>query len=387
LQVALVNALMHTKGHAAAETKTSIDQARSLIARVEALGEPLEDPLLLFSILYGFFGTQFVAFNGDVVRELSVQFLTLAEKHGGAVPLMIGHRLVGTSLMCTGEIAEVRAHFDRAIALYNPTEHRPLATRFGQDLGVTFLLWRSFALWLLGYPDAALSESESALKQARETGHAATLMYALAVASLILISCRHHTAANTLASELVALADEKGAYWKATGTIHQACTLVSTGGASNAIQMALPAITAYRSTGSTLWTPMYFSYLAKGYVELDQFDKARRWIGDAVTAAETTKQRLWEAEIHRTAGEITLLSESDVPKAEVCFERALAITRRQGAKSLELRAAMSIARLWRDQGKRQQAHDLLAPVFGWFTEGFDTLDLKEAKELLEQLKA
>jgi class 3 adenylate cyclase/tetratricopeptide (TPR) repeat protein len=388
LQVALVNALMHTKGHAAAETKMSIDRARSLIARSEALGEPLEDPLLLFSILYGFFSTHFVAFNGDVVRELSAQFLTLAEKHGGAVPLMIGHRLVGTSLMCTGEIAEVRAHFDCAIALYKSTEHRSLATRFGQDLGVTFLLWRSFALWLLGYPDAALSESESALKQAREIDHAATLMYALAMASLTLISCRRHVAANALASELVALADEKGAfYWKAAGTIHQACAFVSTCGASNAIKIALPAITAYRLTGSTLWTPMYFSYLAKAYVELDQFDNARRWIGDAVTAADTTKERLWEAEIHRTAGEITLLSESDAAKAEACFERALAVTRKQGAKSLEIRAAMSMARLRRDQGKRQQAHDLLAPIFGWFTEGFDTLDLKDAKALLEQLRA
>ena len=129
------------------------------------------------------------------------------------------------------------------------------------------------------------------------------------------------------------------------------------------------------------------SSLAKAYAELDQFDDARRCIGEAMTAVETTKERLYEAEVYRTVGEITLLSpESDVEKAEAHFERALAVARQQQAKSWELRAAMSMARLRRDQGKRQEAHDLLAPVYSWFTEGFDTLDLKEAKALLERLK-
>jgi len=129
------------------------------------------------------------------------------------------------------------------------------------------------------------------------------------------------------------------------------------------------------------------SSLAKAYAELDQFDDARRCIGEAMTAVETTKERLYEAEVYRTVGEITLLApESDVEKAEAHFERALAVARQQQAKSWELRAAMSMARLRRDQGKRQEAHDLLAPVYSWFTEGFDTLDLKEAKALLERLK-
>ena len=122
------------------------------------------------------------------------------------------------------------------------------------------------------------------------------------------------------------------------------------------------------------------------YAEQNQFDDAWRCIGDAVRAAETTKERLWEAEIHRTAGEIALMSpEPDAAKAEAYFERALLISREQQAKSWELRAAMSMARLWRDQGRQQQAHDLLAPIYGWFTEGFDTMDLKEAKALLDEL--
>ena len=179
LQVALITPLLHVKGYAAPETKAAAERARLLIEQAEALGEPPEDPLLLFSVLYGFWVANLVAFNGDAVRELAVQFLALAEKQGATVPLMIGHRLIGLSLLHTGDIAEGRAHLDQAIALYDPAEHRPLATRFGQDVRVAALSWRSMALWLLGYPKAALADAEHALKDAREIGQAATLMYAL----------------------------------------------------------------------------------------------------------------------------------------------------------------------------------------------------------------
>ena len=189
LQVALITPLMHVKGYAAPETKAAVERARLLIEQAEALGEPPEDPLLLFSVLYGFWVANFVAFNGDVMRELAAQFLSLAEKQGATVPLMIGHRLMGASLMLTGNIAEGRAHYDQAIALYDPAEHRPLATRFGQDVRVAILSYRSLALWLLGYPDAALADAEHALKDAREIGQAATLMYALFHAALTHILC------------------------------------------------------------------------------------------------------------------------------------------------------------------------------------------------------
>ena len=180
LQVALITPLIHVKGYAAPETKAAAERARLLIEQAEALGEPPEDPLLLFSVLYGFWVANYVAFNGDVMRELAAQFLALAEKQGATtVPLMIGHRLMGTSLLLTGDIAEGRAHFDQALALYDPAEHRPLATRFGQDVRVAILSYRSWALWMLGYPEAALADADHALKDAREIGHAATLMYAL----------------------------------------------------------------------------------------------------------------------------------------------------------------------------------------------------------------
>src|SRR5208282_3621225 len=161
------------------------ERARLLIEQTEALGEPPEDPLLLFSVLYGFWVANYVAFNGDAVRELAAQFLVLAEKQGATVPLMIAHRLMAMSLLCTGEIAEGRAHFDQAIALYDPAEHRPLATRFGQDVRVAILSYRSLALWLLGYPEAALADADHAVSDAREIGQAVTLMFALSHASVI----------------------------------------------------------------------------------------------------------------------------------------------------------------------------------------------------------
>ena len=137
---------------------------------------------------------------------------------------------------------------------------------------------------------------------------------------------------------------------------------------------------------ATLWTPLHLSHLARAYAEIGKFQDASRCIDEAMTAVEKAKEKLWEAEVHRIAGDIALKSpKPDVAKAEVYFERGLAVARSQQAKSWELRAAMSIARLWRDQGKRREAHELLAPVYGWFTEGFETLDLKEAKALLDEL--
>ena len=341
---------------------------------------------LLFSVLYGFWAANYVAFNGDALRDLAGQFLALAEKQGATVPLVVGHRVMGTSLVHTGDIAEGRAHYDRAIALYDPAAHRPLAMRFGQDLRVVILSQRSLALWTLGHPEAALADIDRALKDAREIDQTATLMYALVVAPIIHIHCGNYVAANALCGELLALADETGSsYWRAFGTAVQGCGLALTS-ASDAVQVITSGLTAWRSTGATLFLPWYLSSLAKAYAELGQFDNAWHCIGEAMV--ETTKETWFEADVHRIAGDIALRStEPNTVKAEVYFERALAVARAQQAKSWELRAAMSMARLWRDQGKRDEARDLLAPVYGWFTEGFDTLDLREAKALLDELAA
>jgi predicted ATPase len=389
LQVALITPLIHLKGYAAPETKAAEERARQLIEQAEALGERPEDPLLLFSVLYGFWVASYVAFNGDTLRELAAQFLARAEKQEASAPLMIGHRLMGVSLTSTGRIAQGRTHFDRALTLYDPAVHRPLATRFGQDVRVAILSYRPLTLWMLGYPDAALADAERALNEAREIRQAATLMYALVWTSFTQIFCRDYTTAKAVVGELVALAEEKGTLeFKAGGMVRQGCILELIGQASDAAQKISVGIGALLSTGATHAMPLRLAYLASAHANLGQIDDAWHYIGEAITAVKITKETWFEAEVHRVAGEIALLSQGpDTAKAEAYFERARSVARQQQAKSWELRAAMSMARLWRDQGKRNEARDLLAPVYGWFTEGFDTPDLKEAKALLEELAA
>jgi predicted ATPase len=380
---------MHVKGYAAPETKSAVERARLLIEQAEALGEPPEDPLLLFSVLYGLWVANQVAFNSDLCVDLATQFLSLAEKLATTGPLIVGHQIVGISLQSAGDITGGRAHYDQAIALYDPVQHRPLATRFGQDSRVVTVSRRSAALWLLGYPDAALADAEHALTYAREIGHAASLMYTLRHGWFARCQRGNYATADALAAELGSLADEKGAaLWKAYGNLHQSCVLVLTGKTLAAVQMITSGLTAIRATGATGWIPWYLSFLARAYAELGKFDDASRCIGEAMTAVETTKEKWCEAEVHRTAGEIAVMSaRPDAAKAEPYFERALAVAREQRAKSWQLRGATSLARLWRDQGKPQQARELLAPVYGWFTEGFDTRDLKEAKALLDALSS
>jgi predicted ATPase len=164
--------------------------------------------------------------------------------------------------------------------------------------------------------------------------------------------------------------------------------LASMGEAVTAVGTITTGIALWRSTGGDLWMPLFQSSLGKAYAGLGSLDDAWRCINEATTAIATTKERWHEADVERIAGEIALKSpEPDEAKAEGYFERALEVARQQQAKSWELRAAMSLARLWRDQGKVQQARELLVPVYGWFTEGFDTRDLREAKVLLEELAA
>jgi predicted ATPase len=190
-----------------------------------------------------------------------------------------------------------------------------------------------------------------------------------------------------LSDELVALAGEKSAaQWKAAGMLVRGSVFALTGKASDAVPIITSGVTAYRSTGSTNFMPIFLSYLAHAHAEHGQFDEAWRCTTEARAAVEASEERLWEAEVYRIAGEIALMSpERNAAKAEAYFKRSLAIARQQQAKSWELRAAMSMARLWAEQEKRDRARELLAPVYGWFTEGFDTLDLKQAKALLDEL--
>jgi class 3 adenylate cyclase/predicted ATPase len=387
LQIALANALMHTKGYAAPETKAALDLARAMVERAEALGEPPDDPLSLLSVLHGVWVANHVAFNGDIVRELAVQFMALAEKQKTVFPLVLAHRNIGTSLLFLGEIAESRVHFDQALALYDPPAHRPLAPRFGQDVGVAILSNRPLALWLLGYPEAARRDADEALASARDLGQAGTFMYALTRVASFHLAAGNFAAAAPLSHELAAIAEEKDfSYWKAAGMLAQGCLFALTGKPSAAVQLIASGVTAARSAGSNLRLPWYLTCLARAHAALGQLDDAGRRLDEAAAVMEATKETWQASDLHRTAGEFALLSPSpDAAKAEAHFGRALAVAREQQAKSWELRAATSLARLWRDQGERQRARDLLAPVYGWFSEGFDTLDLQDAKVLLAEL--
>ena len=386
-QVSLIPPLINIRGHAARETQEATLRARFLIEQSEALGEHPDDPLLLFTVLYSSWVATFVEINGDACRNLAAQFLALAKKDGTAAPLLVGYRMMGNALSCTGDLVPARENYDKGLALYSPAEHRRLATRFGQDLRVGILIQRSVTMWMLGYPNAAQADVNQALADAREIGQAGTLMVALCITSLARILCGNFSAAEAQSDEVTPLAKEKvSPIWEGFGMMNKGCVLRLCERNAEAVQMTTAGMAVYRATRATVYLPFFLSHLSVSYARLGRFEDASRCIHEAMNRVETTKERWCEAEVIRIAGEIALLSrEPDAAKAQTCFERALAVARQQQAKSWEPAARCSLARLWRDQGKRVEARELLAPVYEWFTEGLDTRDLKKAKALLEEL--
>jgi predicted ATPase len=242
---------------------------------------------------------------------------------------------------------------------------------------------------MLGYPKSALADAVQAMSYSREIGHAVTLINTLCLSSLTNLFCGNYSTARAELTEGIALSGERSAiFWKAQATATLGVLSALMGSAADAVNMIDDGLAMWRSTEGTARVPFYMSYLAKAHAMLGRFDDARRCIDEAISTLEVTGEKVWTAEVHRLAGEIVLASSRpDAGKSKAYFERALSVARQQQAKSWELRAAMSMARLWLDQGKRDEARDLLAPVYDWFTEGFDTLDLKEAKALLDALTA
>jgi class 3 adenylate cyclase/tetratricopeptide (TPR) repeat protein len=385
LQVAIINPLMNLGGYSSPAAKAATERARVLIEQAEALGEPLENPLLLYTVLYLAWATNFGAFNGSALRRLSAQFLAVAEKQGAPFPIMSGHSLTGHSLVMTASPAQARRHLDHAIGLYD-LKYRPLSLMYGWDCRIVALGLRSNAMWFLGYPDVAVADANQGINEARDFGHAGNILQALHNAIITHFLCGNYATVETLANEVFALAEEQNApMWKASGRIYRGWAFAVTGRASEAIQMITPGVTAHRA-GATFLAPVRLSLWAKSYAELGQLDEALRSVEEAKEVIKRTGETWFEVGVHCMAGEIALKSlPPDAARAEAHFERALAFARQQQAKSWELRAATSMARLWRDQDKSQQARELLTPIYGWFTEGFDTRDLKEAKALLEQL--
>ena len=268
LQSALITPLIHVKGYAAPETKAAAEQTRLLIEQAEVQGETPEDPLMWFSALYGFSAVNFVAFSGDVMRKIAEQFSIRAEKQGATVPIMVGHRLMGHVLLLTGEIGPALTHYSQSLALYDPAEHRQFAMRFGSDISVAALGFRSLALWLLGSPEQALRDASRALKNAQEIGQAATLMFALNYTAKTETHCGNYAAANSLLEQLIALADQKAApYWRVVRYISAGlCAGRDWRYAFAAVHRLTLGMTALRSTGATLYVPWFLSNLARAYV-------------------------------------------------------------------------------------------------------------------------
>jgi hypothetical protein len=267
----------------------------------------LDDPLLLVTVLYGFWQNNFFAFNSTILDEFSRRILALGEKQRASTALMIGHRCMGVSLHATGKITKGRRHLDQAVALYNAAEHRPLVTRFPVDALVASLVSRALILWMLGYPKAALSDVDRAISEGRETRQAVSLMGALFYAAFISTWCGEYAAARTLIDELLLLAKEKGTpFLTALGTMQLGAVLALTGGTAPAVTNLSAGIAQHRSMGSTYLTPYYLTLLAKAQAELGHYDDAWQRHFEAIEAMEKGGEVQHEAEVYRVAGEIAL---------------------------------------------------------------------------------
>ena len=324
-----------------------------------------------------------------LARELGEQLLALAHHLQDAAYVLEAHRALAFTCLSLGEMAVARAQAEQGIALYHPHEHHTHVLTYGQDPGTSCLAYAALALWYLGYPAQALQRGHEMLKLARELAHPFSLAHALYFASLLYQHRREVHEARECAEAALALATEHGfTLYVVRGTLQRSWALTEQGQLAEGIDLMRRSLTAYRDTGSGLVLPYFLARLAEACGKGDHIEAGLPLLEEALTFVDQHEEGWWEAEIHRLKG-VFLLQQAvpDAQQAEGCLQQALAVARRQQAKSLELRAAMSLSRLWQQQGKQAEARALLAPIYSWFTEGFDTADLQEAKALLEAVSA
>jgi len=366
LQTTLGPALIATKGFGAPEVAQAYTRARELC---QQMGETPD----VFPVLRGLWVFHEARAELQMARELAEQLLVLAQRLQDPVYLIEAHRALGNTLFWLGEFGPAWGHLEQAIALYDAQQHRSYAAR---------------ALWLLGYPDQARRRSAEALTLAQELSHSPSLAVALAWAPFLHQSCREVPMVQERAEALMGLAAEQGfQWWLAVGTIFRDWALAQQGrqGEEEMAQLR-QGLAFYWTPGAELDRTYWLALLAEAYGTVGQDEEGLRLLREALVVVEKSGVQHWEAELHRLKGELLLHQTiPDAQHAEACFGQALATARRQQAKSLELRAAMSLAQLWQRQGKRAAARQMLAAVYDWFTEGFDTADLQEAKALLDAL--
>jgi predicted ATPase len=370
---------------------------KTTYARACELCQQLGDTPQLFAALLGLRRYYFTRGELPTARDLAEQLLRLAQRLDDRGLVVRAHHMLEEDLLFLGEFAQVRAHAEQGIALYDPAAHRSQVFRYGNDSGVGCRIFAAVALWALGYPDQAVQRSDEALAWAQELAHPFNLVFALTHAARLHLFRREPHRVLAWADAAVTLAREQSfAQFLAQASMLRGWALVEQGQAAAGLAQLRQGMTAWRATGAHP-RPLDFALLAGMYGQMAQPAEGLRVLAEAQAVAETRREQFWAAELHRLRGALVLqsggraqqsgVSTSPMEETEVerCFCQALDIARRQQAKSLELRAAMSLARLWQQQGKRAEAHALLAPIYNWFTEGFDTADLQEAKALLEEL--
>jgi class 3 adenylate cyclase/predicted ATPase len=380
--VTLTSALIGGRGYADPEVISVLERAQRLVIETTGVGTEQH-----FSVLYGLMAFYYVAGKAEATRAQAAEFLSLAQSGTASAPLLIGHRYFAVALMMCGDYREALPHVERAASLYRPEEHREFAARYGQDIGVAALVYLSWAFWHCGYPEQSARACDRALEYCREFGHAYTLAYGLWHIGMKAVFARRVAEAGACADECVALANEHGFPLLAgLGLIVQGWVAAQNGDAATGIAYIREGMAKAAATGSRVLAPFQLGLLAEALALAGEVDEGLAVLDEAFANSAISGQKGTDAELHRLRGELVRrLPQPDPPQAEASFRTALAIAREQGTRGYELRAAIALARLSGEQGRGGEGLELLAPVYGWFTEGFDTADLKEAKRLIDEL--
>jgi TolB-like protein/predicted ATPase len=370
--------LIAVKGFAAPETGHAYARARNLWELLGSSSEFLQVPTGQSS---------YHAMRGelDLAQRLDEDLLRLSRQRKDAAGLVLGHNSCGRNLMYAGRFPSSRSHLEAALAAYDRISHHSLVHQVGIHPHVMSQGILGNVLLCLGFPDQALVQSNAAIAEARRLDHSPTLAMSLALGGVLLPLVEDAAALDERADEVAAVATEQDfPYWRAAGTIFRGWVKVKNGDVTDGISLLRRGSSAFRATGSEVWMPHHIALLARACEIAGQIEESRTLLDDALQIVERTGARWLEAEIYRHRGRL-LLRHGHSEAAEELYRKALSIAKEQEAKLWELRAAISFARLRRDQGRHAEARNLLAPVYGWFTEGFDTADLKEAKALLDEL--
>jgi predicted ATPase len=373
-------ALLMTKGHAAPEVEHAYTQAHTLCRQV---GETSQ----LVPVLLGLWRYYNTRAQLHTARELGDTLLHLAQRTNDPVLAVIAHYTLGSTWFWLGTLPAARTHLEEGIARYTPDQSCAPVFRMGNDPGVACCTLAAQTLWFLGYPEQALARLDEALTLAHALSHPYSLAFAQWFAAIIYQFRRDVLAVRKHAEAAVALATaQEFPQWAAYGTSLRGWALAMQGQGEEGPAQVREGIAAWRATGAVILVPYFCTVLAEVYDHLGHTEDGLQVLAEAHTLVAQHEERYWEAEIARLRGVLLLKHPvQQQEEAETWLRRALDVARRQEAKALELRAAMSLSRLWQQQGKQAEARALLAPIYGWFTDGFDTADLQEAQALLEAL--